>query len=373
MASVTFPSALGGDGATYTDDSDPSTGLANGGHRTRFVPCLSGAVAMAESAASSAVKALRRNVLINSSFEVWNESVASISSATQAWRAECWYITASGAAVTSARSTTVRTGNKARYSIEIVGATSVTNVQLGQRIEAANVPKIAGTVTFQAWVYNGSGASFQPSLLVYTPATADSWGSPTVRLTQTLQSCPDGAWTQVSHTVDISAYTNLANGVTIELRIPSGSMVSGDTVRIMEPMLCPADTVTDFDFEPITETERACERFFEKSFVPGTAPAQNVGTNTAESTFRAVNTGANINGSPQIRFRTSKRATPSVTIYNPAAANAQVRDETAAADCAASAVGRASVNGFDVGCTGAAGTAIGNVMGIHWTANARLS
>ena len=28
-------------GVTYTDDSNAVTGLANGGHRTRFVPCLS--------------------------------------------------------------------------------------------------------------------------------------------------------------------------------------------------------------------------------------------------------------------------------------------------------------------------------------------
>ena len=47
MASVTFPTAYGGDGNTYTDDANPATGLANGGHRLRFVPCLAGAVEMA--------------------------------------------------------------------------------------------------------------------------------------------------------------------------------------------------------------------------------------------------------------------------------------------------------------------------------------
>ncbi len=40
MASVTFPTELKGDGRTYTDDDNPSTGLANDGHRQRFVPCL---------------------------------------------------------------------------------------------------------------------------------------------------------------------------------------------------------------------------------------------------------------------------------------------------------------------------------------------
>lgn len=47
MSSVTFPTSLGGDGSTVTDDSNASTGLGNGGHRTRFVPCLSNMVAVA--------------------------------------------------------------------------------------------------------------------------------------------------------------------------------------------------------------------------------------------------------------------------------------------------------------------------------------
>ena len=50
MASVNFPTSLGGDGRTYSDDANPNTGLANGGHRTRFVPILTNTVAMASRA-----------------------------------------------------------------------------------------------------------------------------------------------------------------------------------------------------------------------------------------------------------------------------------------------------------------------------------
>lgn len=64
MASVYFDPAVGGDGTTITDDSNPSTGLANGGHRTRYVPSLANIVsvgnfslAKANAAAASAVTA----------------------------------------------------------------------------------------------------------------------------------------------------------------------------------------------------------------------------------------------------------------------------------------------------------------------------
>ena len=70
MSSVYFDPAVGGDGTTITDDSNPSTGLANGGHRTRYVPSLANIVSVgnfsltkATAAAASAVTASNWAVL----------------------------------------------------------------------------------------------------------------------------------------------------------------------------------------------------------------------------------------------------------------------------------------------------------------------
>jgi len=54
MASVYFDPAVGGNGTTVTDDSNATTGLANGGHRTRFVPALAQVVAVAANVVSTA-------------------------------------------------------------------------------------------------------------------------------------------------------------------------------------------------------------------------------------------------------------------------------------------------------------------------------
>ena len=51
MSTVTFPVVAGG--ATYTDDSDATTGLAAGGHKTRFIPALK---AVVDTAADVVVK-----------------------------------------------------------------------------------------------------------------------------------------------------------------------------------------------------------------------------------------------------------------------------------------------------------------------------
>lgn len=45
--SVTFDVAIGGDGSTVTDDDNATTGLRDGGWRTRFVPCFTNQVSIA--------------------------------------------------------------------------------------------------------------------------------------------------------------------------------------------------------------------------------------------------------------------------------------------------------------------------------------
>lgn len=47
MASVNFDSSVGGDGSTVSDDASPTTGLANYGWKTRFVPALANIVSIA--------------------------------------------------------------------------------------------------------------------------------------------------------------------------------------------------------------------------------------------------------------------------------------------------------------------------------------
>lgn len=65
MTSVTFPPEVGGDGSTVSDDSNPATGLGNGGHRTRLVPAFGQIVAIAQWVATKAqeVASLALNIL----------------------------------------------------------------------------------------------------------------------------------------------------------------------------------------------------------------------------------------------------------------------------------------------------------------------
>lgn len=183
--------------------------------------------------------ALGPSIITNSNYDHWQRGTGARTHTTTynndtSYSADRMFTRPSGASVTSQRSTTVPNA-QAQYSCQINGAASVTTVDHGQRLTASAVnTRCLRSLVFSAWVRNESGASFTPNLRVGTPASADDFTTVTNRLDQALQSCADSAWTRVYHVFDPSAYTNIANGMEVCLRVPSGSLVSGDVVRVAQ-------------------------------------------------------------------------------------------------------------------------------------------
>lgn len=150
MSSVYFDPAVGGNGSTVTDDSSPTTGLANGGHRTRFVPALSQVVAVAGNTVAKAQEALASA----------QQSAASAASA----------IAAPGTSATSTTSVAIGTGSKtftiqtgkafvigqfvvvastANVADYMFGQITSHNAGTGQLI--VNVTSFAGSGTLASW------------------------------------------------------------------------------------------------------------------------------------------------------------------------------------------------------------------------------
>ena len=144
MASVFFDPTVGGDGSTVSDDSNPTTGLANGGHRARFVPALAQVVAVA------------------------GTTVTKAQEATQAAQSA---VNAPGTNATSATSLTIGTGSRS-FTLAQTGKAFV----IGQQVVIANSASptnwMAGTVT----AFNsGTGAMTVNAVLVSGSGTASTW------------------------------------------------------------------------------------------------------------------------------------------------------------------------------------------------------
>lgn len=120
------------------------------------------------------------------------------------------------------------------------------------------------------------------------------------------------------------------------------------------------------------EFHKARKRFW-MTFTPGTKPATAVGANTGEIQFPADLTTTGTNKSTRIFFEHQMDAAPTtVTFYNPVNANANIYDETAAADGGAATSINATANGLNITGTGNAGSAVGNTLGIHCTVDSGL-
>jgi Carbohydrate esterase, sialic acid-specific acetylesterase len=109
-----------------------------------------------------------------------------------------------------------------------------------------------------------------------------------------------------------------------------------------------------------------CRRYYRKSFALATAPAQNVGSNVGAA-FAVSHVASAVFGG-RVEFDTNMRAAPTITTYNPNAANANWRDITNGADRMVT-VADASESGFNM--TGAAGAAAA-LNYVHWQAVSEL-
>ncbi len=116
-----------------------------------------------------------------------------------------------------------------------------------------------------------------------------------------------------------------------------------------------------------------CQRFFCKSFTYSTVPAQNAGATTGAERVACTVAGAVTNSVVgYFRFPVSMRATPTLTFYNPAAANAFARNITAATDATATSSFNPNTEGTGWNCTGLAAWTVGQDISVHWSANAEL-
>ena len=125
MSSVTFSPSVGGDGSTVTDDSNATTGLDGGGHRTRFVPALAQVVAVAAHTVTKAGEA--------------SASAAAAASSASSAAAQAGLTTAAGAAQVALAAAHVATAS----SQATASATSASQAATSASQAAASAAKAA--------------------------------------------------------------------------------------------------------------------------------------------------------------------------------------------------------------------------------------
>ncbi len=145
-----------------------------------------------------------------------------------------------------------------------------------------------------------------------------------------------------------------------------------DSFSITDVKLELGSVQTPFQRIPFPEQVTKCLPYFRKSFNYANAPAQNVGAATHEMLFAATIAGANGNVISKIIFEPPMLNAPNVTYYNPAAANALIRDITASVDFTTTTTQNADTDGITIIGIGNGATAAGDLCGIHYALDADL-
>ncbi len=156
---------------------------------------------------------------------------------------------------------------------------------------------------------------------------------------------------------------------------PVGTAGSNDYFAIDDVQIQTVSSATQaasaFQTPLFQEQMALCLRHFYKTFLYGTAPVQNATINSGEISSSQV-VGATTAQQIGFRFSTVMRIAPSMTGYNPGAANAAVRNETGGTDCSAVSILNVTANGAVVALTTPGGSAAGNLLGYHMIADAGI-
>lgn len=323
-----------------------------------------------------------KNRFINGNFYIWQRgtTISNPASGGFTYTADRWGTFVNGAGSTASitqqampagtiTSEPVEPAYFLRYAVTVAG--SVTYRDFAQRIE--DIMQMAGkTVTLSFYARASSTISVTPYWYnnFGTGGSADTNGNGTAFNIGT-------SWQKYSVTLTVGSASGRTIGPPNTSWCAIGLTLPNSTIQIdfalMQVEL--GSTATSFDYRPYGTELQLCQRYFEKSFEQGTAPANGAsGTAFASNLglFGVVSTNRTSFGGTQIVFKVPKRNTPIITKFGNSsgfwgylAANGTALTWSASIDPQA-----VSENGFVISQQVVDGTFV--MVNGHWTASAEL-
>lgn len=261
-------------------------------------------------------------------------------------------------------------GSKVRISVKLkqfVGSNAVYRLGLLQL-------NSSGTIDVcPAFISAIGGASVEPTWgtnLVAVSPDASPVGENGTISGVALSITSTAAWVRSSAVFTIPA--NCLNLVPVLYRDTLGA--ASDVVGIAEFQMTQGPDLIDYVPLPYEVELNRCLRYFYKTFSYATVPAQSLGVTTGCVKWTAGVAGAVAGTWGYFAFAVPMRtASPTITLFNPAAANAQVRQIGATAgDCTASAAAEQTNRGVGITTTPGASAVVGTILGVHFTADAEF-
>lgn len=261
-------------------------------------------------------------------------------------------------------------GFKVRLSVKVkqfVGSNAVYRLgllALGAAGTADTIPAITSS-------FNGASSdpTWGANLTLITPDSSPAPENGTVT-GGALSITSSSVWVRSSAVFTIPA--GCLNLIPVLYRDTVGAV--NDAVGIAEFQMTQGPDIVDYIAQSFGYELVRCQRYFSKSFGQGVVPAQTAGLVNVITALVARAGATALAAKIPIRYPQTMFKAPAVTLFNPSAANGQIRrtDGAAAADCSSTA----QVSGGDAGvlvqATGDAAGTVGDTCAIHYTADAEF-
>lgn len=282
---------------------------------------------------------------------------------------------------------TAETGLTSKYFGGFKKITSTGKMFFFQILEGINtVPLRSKTVIFQCQMKASSAKTIRMGIFeLQNAGTIDTVPNPIITAAGANTVDPTmGTNVAIITAAQSKSVTTAMQTFSVLVTVPSNSknlicaiwtdsqFAANDILYVAEAGLYVGGVTTTWIPKLVTQEILLCQRYYFSTFPLDVAPATNTGSVLGCFRFIAGKAGATS------QFYTSLLpaqmfTTPTYTFYNPNAANAQVRDSTAAADCSGTvAGGNKSDKNLTIFCTGNVGTAIGNALDVFVTLESEL-
>jgi hypothetical protein len=343
------------------------------------------------------------NPIHNGGFNIWQRGTSFVAAASGAYMADRWlYLNIAAAVHTIQRSTDVPAVAAlvplTNYSIHLDVTTADAAIAAGdlcaitQRIEGyAWAPFAQKVLTVGFWVKDTitgvhavsliNAGSDRSCVMEYTVSVADTWEYKTVTFPASPSS---GTW---DYTTGIGAYLSFTLAAGSVYQTTAGAWQTTTdfygTSAIVNSLSSTANnfklwgvtmglgtTVAPFWPRSFGEELALCQRYYTKTFPYATAPAQNAGVTNALEYWAQV-AGIAQSGI-RWEFPVTMRAVPTLTYYNPSAANDKFRDASLGSDAATATTSTAADHGVAIVQTQVVATVVGSRMLLHAQATADL-
>ena len=252
---------------------------------------------------------------------------------------------------------------------QLVGAAPVVRLGLAQLTSAGTVDTMPATF-ISAFGANGVDPTLGTNVSYIAPKSGTTGDGCTI--SGNAASCTlSSSWQRFSVLFDVP--TSMKNLVVLvfgnaQFAATNGFAISQCTLRV-------GASIPEWETVDVKTELLRVKRYYQKSFSVDTAPAQNAGVGTGALMCIAGKAAAVARaGVWYYTYPVEMRATPTITLYNPGAANAQARrvSGAAAADQTATATLNSNPHSFGVTCTGDAAGTVGDEIIVHFSSDAEL-